>query len=88
MDELMAQGLELMLTGISVVFVFLITLVVLMTLMSALVNRFLPERAPVPAPADAGDTDPSAASGGAQPVSPRVLAIIQDAVRQHRARRS
>ncbi|MBZ2189968.1 OadG family protein [Alcanivorax sp. JB21] len=88
MDELMTQGLELMLTGIGVVFAFLITLVVLMTLMSALLTRFLPEPAPVPAPADAGNTDPSAATGGAQPVSPHVLAIIQDAVRQHRARRA
>ena len=55
MDSLMAQGLELMLVGMGVVFVFLIILVGVTTLMSALVQRF--GQAPV-APAAAARCGP------------------------------
>ncbi|WP_111656976.1 OadG family protein [Isoalcanivorax indicus] len=79
MNELMSQGLELMLTGIGVVFAFLIVLVVLMTIMSALINRFFPEPvAAMPAP--------EVPQAGGDTVPPHVLAVIQEAVRQHRAR--
>lgn len=80
MSELMSQGLELMLTGIGVVFAFLIVLVVLMTTMSAVINRFFPESAPAPAPV----TEVPRAVDNTVP--PHVLAVIQEAVRQHRAR--
>ena len=41
-DTLMDQGLTLMLAGMGTVFVFLTTLVIVMTLMSAAVSRLQP----------------------------------------------
>ncbi|KAF0805848.1 oxaloacetate decarboxylase gamma chain 2 [Alcanivorax sp. S71-1-4] len=81
MNELMARGLDLTLMGIGVVYAFLILLVVATTVMSRLINRFLPD-APPPAPAA-----PSLSADSA-PVPPHMLAVLQDAVRQHRARQS
>lgn len=40
--NLVAEGLKLMLVGMSVVFLFLILLMVMMTLLSKTVNRFQP----------------------------------------------
>ena len=55
-NELISQGLTLMLAGMGTVFVFLTALVVLMTLMSHLVMRFQP----VPVPTGAGDDEVAA----------------------------
>ena len=41
-DELLSEGLTLMLAGMGTVFVFLTTLVIVMTLMAKVVTRFLP----------------------------------------------
>ncbi|AJD47829.1 oxaloacetate decarboxylase subunit gamma [Isoalcanivorax pacificus W11-5] len=82
MNELMARGLDLTLMGIGVVYAFLILLVVATTVMSRLINRFLPD---APPPATATSSSLSADSG---PVPPHMLAVLQDAVRQHRARQS
>tara|TARA_B100000676_G_scaffold307106_1_gene364800 strand:+ start:332 stop:610 length:279 start_codon:yes stop_codon:yes gene_type:complete len=76
MNTLMAQGLELMLVGMGVVFSFLIILVAVTSLMSVLVKRFgaAPEVIPAPVtPAPAGDLP-----------SPAVIKAIEKAVRQHR----
>jgi len=45
-DDLLSQGLELMLAGMGVVFVFLTLLVGATTLMSRVVMRFRPANAP------------------------------------------
>ena len=45
-DDLLSQGLELMLAGMGVVFVFLTLLVGATTLMSHVVMRFRPANAP------------------------------------------
>ncbi len=76
MNTLMAQGLELMLIGMGVVFSFLIILVAVTSLMSLLVKRFGQAPAVIPAPA-------SPAPGGDLP-SPSVIKAIEKAVRQHR----
>ncbi len=78
MDPLMTQGLELMLVGMGVVFVFLVVLVGVTTLMSALVQRF--GKAPV-SPA----TMPATPAPAASDVPPAaVIKAIELAVQQHR----
>ncbi|MED5238913.1 MAG: OadG family transporter subunit [Pseudomonadota bacterium] len=79
MDSLMSQGLELMLVGMGVVFVFLVVLVGITTLMSALVQRFgqtpvAPAATPAATPAPTASDLPSAA----------VIKAIEKAVQQHR----
>jgi oxaloacetate decarboxylase gamma subunit len=78
-DELMAQGVELMLYGMGTVVVFLALLVLVTTLMSQLVNRYFPE--PEPA-APAAKTRPSPAGAGT--VDGRMIAVITAAIQQHR----
>lgn len=82
MNELMARGLDLTLMGIGVVYAFLILLVATTTVMSRLINRFLPD-APPPA-----TVTPVSQSADVTTVPPHMLAVLQDAVRQHRARQS
>ena len=82
MNTLMAQGLELMLVGMGVVFVFLIILVGVTTLMSALVQRF--GQAPV-APESAA---PSGAVARTDVPPAAVIKAIESAVRQHRQSQS
>ena len=77
---IMAQGVDLMLYGMSSVFIFLTLLVFATRAMSWAVNRFFPEPIRVVSKAPS----PSILEDKA-PVDPKVLLIIQDAVRQHRA---
>jgi len=81
MNALFAQGVELMLLGMGVVFTFLTALVVTTTLMSRLVNRFFPETQEPVAAVEPVVSVPD------EPVSPRTEAIIREAIAQHRARR-
>ena len=74
-ENLIEQGLELMLFGMGTVVVFLTLLVLVTNLMSALMQRFVPP-APEPAP-DAVGSQPDA----------HVLAVISAAVHKHRSRR-
>jgi oxaloacetate decarboxylase gamma subunit len=46
MTELMSSGVELMLIGMGIVYLFLALLVVAINLMSSLVQRFFPEDLP------------------------------------------
>lgn len=76
MDPLFREGFSLMLMGMGVVFAFLVLLVFMVGLMSRAVLRFSPEAEVVPsaqAPAAPSATDS------------RTLAVIRDAIRQHRA---
>lgn len=80
MTDLFAQGFELMLIGMGVVFAFLLLLVGMVSLMSRLVARFAPDAEPAPArPAAPAATSPAAA------VDRRTLAVIREAVARHRA---
>lgn len=79
-QDIVAQGVELMLFGMGTVVVFLALLVVATTAMSAFVGRYFPQAQPVPvaprkpaAPAGSPDTE--------------VVAAITAAVRQHRNRK-
>ena len=81
-SELLMEGVELMVLGVGTVFVFLVLLVGLINLMSALINRFFPEAAPAAA------KPKRIAAATAQPIDPELLAVIGAAVSQHRARRT
>ena len=74
-DNLIGQGLELMLFGMGTVVIFLTLLVFITTAMSALVRRFAPADAP-PLP----ETD-------GPPGDTVLLAVISAAIRKHRSSR-
>ncbi len=80
-QTIMEQGFDLMIFGMGAVCVFLTLLVFLTRLMSWFVNRYIPEpEQPVP-------VEPAKAAS-AVPVDPKVLAIIQGAIHQHRAKQA
>ena len=79
-SELLLEGVELMLFGLGSVFVFLVLLIVCIRLMSFLIGRF-----------DSGSTTPatvtpSTATATAD-MDADLVAAIQAAIHQHRARR-
>jgi len=76
-DSLMQQGLDLMFYGMGSVAVFLMMLVVLTQMMSWFIQRYLPEAPTVTAATESAEQ---------APVDAHLLAIIQAAVNQHRAR--
>ena len=73
---LIEQGLDLMLYGMGTVFVFLTLLVIVTTLMSSIVQRWLPDDDMEIAPAPNTDFG----------VDERLVAVIQSALAQHRCR--
>lgn len=79
-SQLLLEGVELMLFGLGFVFLFLILLVVAIRVMSRLIEQFAPHT-PVPAAAH------SSAKPAIQQPDGDVLAAIQSAINQHRARR-
>ncbi len=79
--SILEQGFDLMLFGMGTVFVFLTLLVFATRIMSWAVNRFFPEPEPIMA---ASPAQPSPGSTAA--VDPKVLAVIQEAIHQHRAK--
>ncbi len=81
-NDLLDQGLLLMVFGMGTVFVFLAILVVVTIAMSAMVKRFSP---PVDVPSQGV---PSTPDGAQQPkaVSAKRMAIIAAAIQQHRAK--
>lgn len=81
MESLLAQGIELMLLGMGVVFTFLIVLVYCTMLMSWLLHRYQGQAVP-----DAATPLSAAVAPGTAAVDALTLQVIQDALRQHRAR--
>jgi oxaloacetate decarboxylase gamma subunit len=75
-DVLIEQGLDLMLFGMGTVFVFLTVLVIITVLMSAVVQRWLPE-----------DEMDAPASEAESNVDGRIVTIIEAALAKHRCRR-
>jgi len=78
--DIIQQGMDLMLFGMGAVFIFLALLVAATTAMSHTVQRL------IPASADAPMSPPQAIVSTAVN-DPKLVAIIEDAVRQHRAKR-
>ncbi|MCV6615226.1 MAG: OadG family protein [Cellvibrionaceae bacterium] len=75
--SIMQQGTDLMLFGMGTVFVFLTLLVIAVTIMSALIQKYFPE-APEP------DVSPGHAPPANTVQDPKVIAIIKAALDQHR----
>ncbi len=81
-ESIMAQGFDLLLYGMGSVYVFLTLLVFATRAMSWCMNRFFPELTrPVLQPSAR-----SQVSSTTQPVEPKVLRAIQEAIHQHRAK--
>lgn len=83
MNPMFAEGLNLMVVGMGVVFAFLVLLVGMVSLMSKLVVRFAPEHPPA-VPARASTSAQTAVASAGASVDATTLAVIQAAVRQHR----
>ncbi len=77
MTELMMSGIELMVVGMGIVFLFLAMLVLAMNLMSALVQRYFPDAPPAASP-----VRPTSGTG----TDASVIAAISAAVHQYRSR--
>ncbi|WP_461480782.1 OadG family protein [Porticoccus sp.] len=73
-NPLLQQGLDLMIYGMGTVFVFLVLLVAVTILMSALITRCFPEKAAL---------SPGQQESPVAPVDEHLLAILQQAIDQH-----
>lgn len=80
-DDLLQQGVELMIYGMTTVFVFLAVLVMVTMLMSTIVQRFLPAPAALPEASKRKKAATAVATDDKQ-----LLAVITAAVHQHRSR--
>jgi oxaloacetate decarboxylase (Na+ extruding) subunit gamma len=92
-QQLLQQGLDLMIYGMVTVFIFLALLVTVITLVSAIIRRFFSEiliseltvsKLKVSELAASGAASDKPDSTGAQ-VDHKLLTILQNAVDQHRA---
>ncbi|TQV66696.1 oxaloacetate decarboxylase gamma chain [Exilibacterium tricleocarpae] len=81
-ETLLQQGVNLMLLGMGTVFVFLTLLVIAMTLMSAIVQRYFREPEPEVAAPGTGSTPTRSPAGDTQ-----LLAVIKAAIDQHRGKK-
>jgi len=81
-SELLLEGVELMLFGLGSVFIFLLLLVLMIRVMSRVIE-LLGAKTPAAAPA----TAPVVAKSADGAPSAELLAAIQSAIHQHRARR-
>ncbi len=79
---LMEQGYQLLFYGMGVVFVFLSLLVVCVSVMSLLVNRFFPEPVQIKKPVTMAKVSLSSVNNTPDP---HLLKVIAAAVEQHRA---
>ena len=77
---MMAQAMELMVYGMGTVFLFLGLLVLAISLMSGLINRYFPQPEP---PAVAARLHGPGETVGAE-LDPGVVAVITAAIRRHR----
>ena len=79
-QQLLLEGVELMLVGMGLVFLFLVLLIFCIRGMAFILNRFIPSQPPASAPVSS--TQSATAS-----IEPDTLQAIQIAIKQHRARR-
>ena len=79
MNEAMTQGVELMLVGMGIVFLFLVMLIVAVNAIAALVTKYFPEAEVQPANATPRPAPQSAGTSG-------TTAAITAAVHQYKAK--
>lgn len=80
MNQLLSEGLNLMLVGMGAVFVFLTLLVFTTSFMSKLVAKYSPAQSPVIPTTTPVSTTPSNEN------DPQLLAVITAAIHKHRSR--
>lgn len=78
-DNLMQQGVELMLFGMGTVFVFLVLLIIATTFMSFIIQRYFPAKPLVIPPAAAAGKVPAANDD-------KLIAVISAAIHKFRSR--
>lgn len=78
MNNLLWEGVNLMMIGMGAVFVFLVLLVFATSIMSSLISRFLPEPQ-IPSTPTATGQPPQANDG-------QLMAVIAAAIHRHRSR--
>lgn len=83
-DDILMQGLELMMFGVGAVFIFLSLLVLVTSLTSRLMSRYFPEQAEPAAPLQAASSVNLPAS---RPGQAELVAVIAAAIHQHRNQR-
>ncbi len=76
MTELLMPGLELLVVGMGIVFIFLTLLIFILNIMSSIIQRYFPEPQVIAKKATANQIDPN------------VLAAISAAVHRHRTGRT
>ncbi len=76
--SILQQGLDLMIYGMGIVFLFLVVLVTAVAAMSRAIQRYLPHQESLP---------PSETSPARTAASPQVVRVIQAALDQHRRRK-
>ncbi len=76
MTELLMPGLELLVVGMGIVFIFLTLLIFILNIMSSIIQRYFPEPQLITKKAQENQIDPD------------VLAAISAAVHRHRAGRT
>lgn len=85
-DSLLSQGLNLMVYGMGVVFLFLAALVIVTTAMSAVIGKYFPEKSPLqPVLPISSPTPPARQATPA--IEPALTRAIEAAIRQHREKR-
>ncbi|MEM1112635.1 MAG: OadG family protein [Pseudomonadota bacterium] len=89
-SDIVTQGLELMLYGMGTVVVFLALLVLAMTAMSRVMERYFPDASPAKAAAVrprqfvAESTQGDRGASLDQAIDPEIVAVITAAIHQHR----
>lgn len=79
-QQLLLEGVDLMLVGMGLVFLFLILLIFFIRSMAFVLDRFAPEQIPTTAPVSSPQTATAA-------IEPDTLQAIKIAIKQHRAPR-
>ncbi len=83
-DPLLQQGLDLMIYGMSTVFLFLTLLVTVTAISSRVLGYFLPESTEANLPET--KADPTHSSSTKRAVDRKLLTLLQNAIDQHRNR--
>lgn len=81
-DSILQEGIDLMLFGMGTVFLFLTLLVIATAIMSAIIRRYFPDAVLLQ------KMVPSAPESSTTPANdPKLIAIIQAAIDQHRGKK-
>ncbi|PCJ19014.1 MAG: hypothetical protein COB04_06450 [Gammaproteobacteria bacterium] len=83
MSDLILEGVNLMVVGITTVFGFLVLLIFAITVMSKVINTFFPEKPRLPQPQSPapGSNEPPKDTDG------QLIAVISAAIQKYRAHR-